>query len=362
MLLRRLAFSTATVCTVALTVPAQADMQVYLGGYTGVQAAVFENDAATNSSRDFLSEAEIFVRAENTADNGLQYGAKLELHSSTSDSVNADEASLWLGGAWGKLELGDNDGATELLKMTPVPMLGYAAGSYDDYIPAADRGHPLVNRGAPTHTLLDTDDATKLTYTTPLYAGWQFGVSYAPFSGNLGENVQTTTGSLPEDVFEAGLSYSGSEGDFGYYLSSAFTFGNGASATEDLSVWGLGAQLTYQGFVLGGGYTQNSDSLNPTGTSDDNVRSWNLGLAYNWDKYSVGASYLNLNYGTNGDSSSQLGTDGNGGRYSSFVLGGSYKIAPGLSTSSALAFYDRNRASGTDTSGWVMVQDLTAAF
>ena len=81
--MRRLLMSTVLVSACLLALPAQADMAVTVGGYTGFQAALFDNDLANSSGRDFQSESEIHVRAKGTADNGLEYGVLIELMTST---------------------------------------------------------------------------------------------------------------------------------------------------------------------------------------------------------------------------------------------------------------------------------------
>lgn len=351
----------ASAALLALSTPAHAELQLKMGGYTAFQAAAFENDAANNSGRDFQSEAEIFLSGEAVAENGLTFGTRIELLTSTSDSDNSDEASLWLSGLWGKLELGDNDGASELVKMAPTVGVGQINGSYDDYIPAADRGHGRNNRGSAAYRPLDTDDATKLTYTTPLYGGWQVGLSYAPYLGSFGEDVQTTN-TLARDLFEIGLAKQGELAGFGYYLSAGFNMGNGAAGQNDLQSWGLGAQFSHGGFKAGAGYTQNGDSLNPVAMGDDRASSWNLGTTYEWQQLAIGLSYLHMSFNANGDFSGQAGTDGTGGDYDALALGGSFKIAPGLTTGADLAFFERNRITGADSAGWVLVADTTAAF
>jgi outer membrane protein OmpU len=354
-------FLLAPAALMALCAPAYAELDLTLGGYTSFQAAAFDNDGANSSSRDFQSEAEIFLSGEAIADNGLTYGARIELLTSSTDSENSDEASLWLSGLWGKLELGDNDGASDLVRMAPTTGVGQINGSYDDYIPTADRGHNRSNRGSKSFRPLDTDDATKLTYTTPLYGGWQVGLTYTPFLSSFGENVQTTS-TQAQDLFEFGFAKQGKLAEFGYYLSAGFNMGNGAAGQNDLQSWGLGAQFSHGGFRAGGGYSHNGDSLNPVALGDDRATSWNLGATYAWDRLSVGLSYLQMTFNENGDASGQAGTDGAGGDYTALALGAGYKIAPGLTTGADLAFYERSRPAGADSSGWVLVADTSAAF
>lgn len=139
--------------------------------------------------------------------------------------------------------------------------------------------------------------------------------------------------------------------------------GTAQSGFEDLSAWGAGLKLGYAGFKVGGGYTHDGTSGNTSGLTDDSVKGWNAGMTYEGKDWGVGASYVAFDYGTNGDKTGLLGTDGLSGDYSAYVIGASYTVAPGLRVGSDVAFYDRNRlGAGADSDGTVFMTDLTAAF
>lgn len=374
--------TTALIAASAFAAPAKADLEVTVGGFTSFQAGFFDNDSSTSSDRDFQSEAQIAVMADGTADNGLQYGAKVLMDASTSDSTNSDEVGVYLAGSWGRVEMGDDDGASELVVFAPTVGIGQINGSYDDYVSAAARGHLANDRGDHNFTAIDSDDSTKVTYYTPKFSGFQAGVSYAPeyqgftilgvnLLGSAGEGVNLTENtSLASDIFEFGLGYEGSFSGVGvkvggnYVTADAIdgdidTVTAGVQAIEDVSTWSLGAQLSYNGFKFGGGYTNDGDSLQLDGVSNDNVTSWNVGATYENGPWGVGVSYLDKDFDTNASFLSAA----TGGDYTAWALGGTYKVAPGLTTGADLAFYDRN-ATGTanDEDGFVAVVDVTAAF
>ncbi len=347
--------------------PARADLEVTVGGFTAFQAGFFDHDTATDSSRDFTSEAEIVVSADATADNGLQYGAHVQLEGSTSDSTNSGEVYLYMAGSWGRVEMGDWYGASELAVFAPTVGVGQINGSYDDFLPSTARSGlsnanyatAVNDRGDHNFTALDSDDATKITYYTPKFSGFQAGVSYAPEQDDSGETVSLTEGDL-KNMFEIGLKYEGEFQGVGVTVGGLYNFADASdlATTEDLSAWSLGAQLSYNGFTFGGGYTDNGDSLQAEAQTSDDITSWNVGLTYENGPWGVGVSYLDEDYETNGDTA---GTDG--GDYSALAFGGTYKVAPGLTTGLDMAFYDRDRAgSVNDEDGWVAVVDVTAAF
>lgn len=353
--------TTALIAASAFAAPAQAELEVSVGGFTAFQAAMFDNDVINGSSRDFQSEAQITVRADATADNGLQYGAHITLDAGTdsaNNSINADETAIYLAGSWGRIELGDDDGASELVVFAPTVGIGQINGSYDDYTAAP--AHLLNDRGDHNFTAYDTGDSTKVTYYTPKFSGFQAGVSYAPETdageGVIFGNGNSLQGSVSRDNVELGLGYDGEFNGVMVKVGGNYIFGesNSLLAVEDVNAWSLGAQVGYNGFRFGGGYTDNGDSLQATGFGSDSVTSWNLGATYENGPWGVGISYLNMSFDTNAsDVSSNVGGD-----YTALALGGTYTVAPGLTVGADLAFYDRDNVDD----GYVFVTDVTASF
>jgi outer membrane protein OmpU len=65
-----------------------------------------------------VNEAEVYVSASNTADNGIKYGVDIELNADAADGSAADEAYAYLDSdQWGRLELGDQDDATNRMSL-----------------------------------------------------------------------------------------------------------------------------------------------------------------------------------------------------------------------------------------------------
>src|SRR5918994_3345987 len=142
--MKKILLETTAIAAAALYAQtAQAQITVSLGGYTEFFGAYYDDDAPNRTSREFQLETEIVVRADGKADNGLLYGAKIELQNSTGGSgatgVGTDEASVYLGGTWGRLELGDFDGAADTLKIyAPVVGIEQIDGDAYDFLTATD--------------------------------------------------------------------------------------------------------------------------------------------------------------------------------------------------------------------------------
>ena len=362
--MRRLMITTALV-SLAFVPAARAELEVTVGGYTGFQAAIFDNDTANSSGRDFQSEAEIHVGAKATSDNGLEYGAKVEMLASSTDSSNVDEASIYLAGSFGRVEMGDNDGAIlDAAVIPPYVGLGQVVGSYMDYVPAADRGHAAPERisGGLAVAGYASGDSTKVIYTTPKWNGLQLGVSYAPEVNNEGESVVFTNAtSAFDNEMQAILTYKGEFSGVGIKGSAGYQTADATSAlNNDQDIWTVGAQLSYMDFAFGGAYVDAGDSGFVASVDNDDVSSWNLGATYTMGAWGFGVSYLNVDLDEVANPAGL--TAGEGGDYTAWGLGTNYKVAPGLTAAADLVFFDRDRVTGADTDGYVFLTEVRAAF
>src|SRR4051812_50184329 len=109
--MKKILLGTTAIAAAALYAQsAQAQITVSLGGYTEFFGAYYDDDAPNRTNHEFQLETEIVVRADGKADNGLLYGAKVELQNSTGGAgaarAGADEAAVYLAGPWGALEVG----------------------------------------------------------------------------------------------------------------------------------------------------------------------------------------------------------------------------------------------------------------
>lgn len=115
--------TTALIAASAFAAPAHAGLEVTVGGFTAFQAALYDNDTANNSDRDFQSESQLEIEAHGVADNGLEYGAVIAVEASTSDTGNADVGAVYLRGSWGSFTLGDDGGANDMAVFAPPSAL-----------------------------------------------------------------------------------------------------------------------------------------------------------------------------------------------------------------------------------------------
>lgn len=427
--------TTAIIAAFAAT-DAQADsLQVNVGGYADFQAGYTTDDAveaADANQTNFNTDAEIHFSVEGASDNGLEYGAVVELEANVGDGsdnydngTNADKAYLFVQGGWGRVEMGENTGAEEALAVNTgnfASATGGVEGDFYRYISApttagdnaATISAALVTAGfdqtdttadvatvtlgssaiikpklisahSGTSSLGDAadEDATKITYYSPRFAGFQLGASYTANSNDTsrsGSADVTTTGN--EDVFSGGINYTTQYEEIGIAASLTGLVGDAktagvadsfAAATytaatggTDIEGYAAGLNLTFAGFTLGGSYGDYQDSL---GSVDSTY--YDLGLGYTVGAFSTSVTYLNSEVdGTSTITVADAGglaanadvlTLNQNSEFENLVIGADYQLAPGLVPYAEVAFYEYE-AGTTDNEGTVVMLGTQLSF
>ncbi|MDA0785087.1 MAG: porin [Proteobacteria bacterium] len=267
-------------------------LSVTLGGEFRFQVGLVDQDVSAAAGRGYqfkVDESEVFVDASATADNGLKYGVSIELNAGGGDATAADEAWAFIDSAdWGRIEMGDQDDATDRMFVESDDILVGRKGpdgDVADYI-AFGTGGGIAATG---NTV--TGDATKVIYFTPRFAGFQLGGSLTPDTGETSGGAATAdadnNGSF-ENVFGIGANYQGKFDDVSFVLSLNGEFGDsetatGAGTNGDVETISAGATINFAGFGLGVGYVD----LAEQGQSAANMAAGADSGSY----YTVGGSY-----------------------------------------------------------------------
>lgn len=276
--MKKFLLSTALVGVAFAAAPAMAQVDVTVGGHTKNYIGwLSQDDAGADEERNFdmLRESELHFNAEGTADNGLTYGFHVESEVDGVDSFAVEESYLYLASSLGRLNLGSEDGAAYLLQVA-APSADANIDGLRQYINPINAG--VLGLGALGEQDYDQDafdnQDEKITYLSPNWSGFQFGLSYTP---ETIDDVGTGLGGFNTDDTEdnQGSAYSGA-------LRYEGTFNN-------------------VGFALGGGYTHVDIEDDVDGTTEDGAE-WNLGADFDIGAFGVGAAYKNLDGTTEGDS------------------------------------------------------------
>ncbi|BCX17207.1 MAG: hypothetical protein KatS3mg117_0889 [Geminicoccaceae bacterium] len=285
------------------------------------------------SSSDFRNDTEVHIVARGKDDNtGLEYGATIEFEADTNRTENTDETWVIVKGPFGEVRFGDEDGAADNMKIGGFSV-AVGTGGIDGTV--VDTGLVV----GPTNS----DDATKIVYYTPSLAGFQLGVSYTANGNSNGDNLAVTNLDGFKDWVEAGLTWTG---EFGAVALQAGVVGGLAQTNfengndDDLKTLFAGLQVGAFGISVAGGLgTEEVAGID---------RDWyNLGI-----KGEIGPVALSATWG---QATLDPGPDPK-----NLVLGAELGIAPGLTLSGEVAFFDENR--GADDDGVVGVVRLGVDF
>ena len=322
--MRKFLLTTSALVGLAL-VAGQANAQaldVTVGGKVEYEMGFFDADLGAGveeNDTDARTDAEIVVGGEAVSDSGLTYGAKIKLTSESSD-FGSEEAFLYVESAYGKVVLGDDYHVPAYLGVV-APTVGF--GQIDsEYYDFAGVETLLVPFNVDSNSTI----FTTASYLTPVFSGFQAGVSYsAEAQKGFGVVVAEPANGL-ENLLSAAARY-----DYEFSNSVALALGGSYiraeqynQAFEDVSSWQLGANVAYQGFTFGGGYVSSDEIVDNVDQSA--LTEYSLGLTYENGPYAVGGSYASL------DDSEENATV--------YGFGGQYDIAPGLYVQADLNFFD----------------------
>lgn len=361
--------------------PAYADIDLELGGYFkgyGVYVDQDEDAAAVPALNgearnfDILRDTELHFGGETTLDNGLTVGAHAEFKVDGDDgSAMADESYAYFSGNWGRVNVGNEDGAAYLLQV--------AAPSADSNIDGIRQYIQPVNYQVAvngTTNALDTaivangidyeQNATakvdKLTYLSPIMNGFQLGLSYTPDVAGTTRAAADLTGVGFDDdndvfgaAYEAGVRYEGTFQNVGVIVGGGYTLvdqeantNTASTISDDRTVWNIGLDLDIGPFGIGAVYTEDDygNVRNAANTGDlDDEETFVIGVDYTTGPFKLGASYLDQDGTLN-----VVGNTGNDGvetqRYTGGVV---YTYGPGMTFRGSVSYIEHDNVAGLTT-------------
>jgi outer membrane protein OmpU len=334
-----------------LAMPAQAELNLDLGGHFRGYGAFTDVDAAGTQDFELRRDTEIHFTGEATSDNGLTVGVHYE--AMVGGELITDEAYAYFAGNWGRFNLGSEDGAAYLLQVAApsgdsnvdglrtniqtvdatglasiaVGSAGVGAGTYTGGL-SDEFATNQAGLGARTldYDHADFQDTDRLTYLTPKFSGFQGGVSYAPQSGqrltgNGNAATATDAGTEFENLWEAAARWDGEFEGFGLSAGAGYSTAEAAGAATvdgDVNTWNAGLNVAFQGFSVGGAYLDTT--AEDTG-GDIEGDTWVVGAAWDNGPYHVGVSYLDQDVDNAG---ADIETD-------RWAVGAGYTYGPGMS-------------------------------
>ena len=367
--MKKLLLSTAVAGLAFTAVPAHADIDLEIGGFFMGYGAYVDQDETTGNvdEFDFAKNTELQFTGETTLDNGLTVGAHMEFNMDGADDSNSiEESYAYFSGSWGRVNFGEEDGAAYLLQVAAPSadsnvdgLRQYISGLNESVISDNTVGNTAYNTTS-TSLTLDYDQnptgyVTKLTYLSPVVAGFQAGVSIVPDANNDATETGGVDTDSEEDAFgdayEIAIRYEGEYEGVGITAGAGYSAveleANGTvaagQATDDRQVYNLGLDLDFGPFGAGVAYVQddNGEEAQSTVTNlggDEEVVV--LGVDYTTGPFKLGASYY--------DADNLDGVEGlEAQRYTGGVV---YTYGPGMTLRGSVNYieYELNNIGGTN--------------
>ncbi len=297
--------------------------------------------------------SEIYFNGEQTADNGLVYGAKI--HFNTGDrSFNSTGGFpgrhyIYLSGNWGSAEFGNWIGADSGLNLCLLACTYKSYGLLD----TPWRSYAMLPPGVPTNHINPYwfEQSPKAVYYTPVIGGLQVGVSYTPRgAGDANFFVQTPAPNASvadgdyHDVFGFGAQWNGEFGGTNVAVSAVgatsdnlttapvlATLPTPANPTgtpfvpsqvnEGLGYYEISGVIRHGGFQFGGTWWDFGNSGAALGSNQERT-GWGLDAAYSFGAYGIELQYAHAEQDPGGGAAVN--------DFDGWGIGIGYSVAPGL--------------------------------
>jgi predicted porin len=336
-------------------------IKLEVGGYfRSAYQVVFDDDSEGEAGNErntdgFFQDAEVHFTGSTVLDNGLEVGARIELEGETEDD-QIDEAWVYFSGGFGEFRIGSLDDALgNLCVFAPGGTANFSAYSPNQW------GANTLTSNSICFGVDDVGDSQKIVYFSPVFAGFQLGVSYVPSSDkethvdgvgpHLGmpTNVDDTS---RHNVSVYGL-YNYEAEDWYIQLGAGGSWegnvekANGGPNREESEFYQTGILVGIGAFSFGASfnYFNDDDLFTATLENGDVVADrWVLGVGAT---YAMDAWIFGIGYSIN-----EADIENQGGEDSEFslqraVLTANYTIGPGIDLDAEIG-YTWQDVSGPD--------------
>jgi predicted porin len=342
--------------------PAAAKIELGLSGYMNTFFSVASIDEGENDPRDFnptglFSDGEVHFDGEYTADNGITFGAhvELEMFGTFNDDDTIDEKFMYIDASFGRFVAGSENSASYIMQyFAPYAGLPINSGWVTVFIPPNPDStvvfeHPNVG------TLIDIQgDNNVITYYTPRLWGFQLGLTYTPSPVGNGDGknfpVEADTETEYHNGFSVGLNYVEDFNGFGVAVSGGWLFAQVDEARKDFGAndygaYVVGVNLSYAGFTFGGSYANEYDGVVDADlTFTTEGQSYDVGATYAYGPWTFGVTYL---HGTADGEFDDPDKD----KMQAIQGGFFYELGPGIRASGGVMWGQWDTESGFTNSG-----------
>jgi len=378
----------------APTVTLGGSLDTQFGTKTEKNAFKSNSSGQKLSTSGIVNDTSVHVKVDGAA-HGMKYGGMIKVNADTSDTKVgensvAHQTMMYVESSMGKLEAGSYTGAYDAMKVSGASLARATGGIDGDWKfwantdvdggvnPATGAGVNSLIVSPTLPTAMDKSysaNASKVTYYSPIFAGFRLGVSYTPDTNqhgtvtnlravakNFGPDLNTISNQTRsyKNVFQGGLSYKGKFDKVGFRFSAlgeagtakkVALVGSNTADRHDLRAWELGARVSYMGFGLAGSYgdwgksglaKDITDAVGVT-TAVSGAKSgkyWTAGANYVYNNYGVSFGYMNSENGGFGSNLVTKTYSPLKGKANVYSFGADYKVAPGFMPYAEISMFD----------------------
>ncbi|GHD45988.1 hypothetical protein GCM10017083_14660 [Thalassobaculum fulvum] len=325
-------------------------INVKVGGYMEQFVGYADQDVPGRdvTGFDVKSDTEIFFAGSTRLDNGIEFGVNVQLEGNT-ESDQIDESYLTASGAFGQVIVGSENSAQYLLHVAPKDFgFGLNSGDNVEWVDFTGiGGNTGAFRGPFASTYLEAgrvNDANRLTYISPRFAGFQLGASWVPDSGE-DSNATADKSVAVHDGFSLGAKYAGKLGPVAVAASVGWGTVQAAdsASASDPTAYNAGLSLGWSDWTLAAAV---AGSRNDAAIGDST--GWTVGL-----NYAPGPWKLSLaGFFGDRDGSATANAGGSGARKASFdtvQFEAGYDLGPGVALVGVLGYAELEDRSGFGT-------------
>ncbi len=349
-------------------------VDVKVGGFYNTTVAITSVDttnvtgpsgaAVDFDGLDILSNAEIIFKPSITLDNGIKFGAEIQLEAgSNTNGDQIDESFVSISGDFGQVLIGsENSVGYKMTVAAPdVSPIFAQSSSLTAFVPYSGTLNTSDNvggvdtngddielgsdvfRGTLGSTYIENarnNDANRISYFSPRFGGLQLGVSYARDAGET--NGPVNNNNVLTDIVDIGANYGGSFG--GVDINASARYGTASAATgTDPEIWGAGLKFGFSGFSIGGSYAEQDGTANSDGSAYD------VGIGYANGPMSYSLTYFSGKNVDNGNVATDETLD-------TIVAAAKYKVNSNFAVSAFIANteFEEEVAGGQQVEGTVL--------
>ena len=325
-----------------------------LGGFfKGYISYISQSEPNGNVHKvDLLRQTEVHFSGKTAINNQLTIGLHIEGQADGDDDFFLDESYLSATSPWGEVYLGRAYGSPYMLQVS-APAADSNIDGRRQMIQPVNFSVAGISLGSSTETDYDHDVSAKhdkITYISPDLNGIQVGFAYTPESdassrganGNAPDNDDTLPSS---QIMDAAIRF---ENDITDSVSYKIGAGYSKAQTEigsnpNREAWNIGLDFDIQKFGIGAAY-----QVDDLGNANKNATYTAFGMDYKMDDMTYATSYYRKD------------DDVNSVDLKRYTTGLSYKVIPGLSLRSSLAYFDiKDVDSQANATSFVIGTDIT---